>query len=92
MASININVESECMTSCCTENMQHKPISKEDKTQQSNSHCHPFMSCSNCFCFTIPIFLPRNAPIQNNIEISIIYLQPAYQQAIQSIWRPPKIA
>ena len=89
MELIDFNSDTSCCIISCFADSQEQP-SQNDKND-CNDLCNPFLSCSNCFGFTIsPFAILAEKPDFIKLDFTD-YQSPPPVRYIYSIWHPPKL-
>lgn len=84
------NVENCCSQSCGGGGSTNNDGNEED--DGCNDLCNPFMSCSTCVGFTMPLFEIKSSVVTEVPEL-IIAMEREHTNSVSfSIWNPPKIS
>lgn len=81
--------------SCCSHTCSDDDTSNNDENDEKggcDDLCNPFMSCSTCVGFTVPIFEVHSSKVTEVPELIIALEREHTNSVTVSIWNPPKFS
>ena len=83
-------VKNCCSHTCDGDDTKSNNGNEEDRG--CNDLCNPFMSCSSCVGFTVPLFEVKT-PVMTELLELILALEREHTNSVSfSIWNPPRLS
>lgn len=84
---VEIGYEDGCSSTILSDDLENQHEDEDGCTDL----CNPFLSCSMCLGFTIPISVLFSGPSEHYMIKQVFYENFTTPQYVSAIWQPPKI-